>query len=159
MIYIIGVNHALQHDGNTPHVGPSFEVLQILRQEFGSYLKEQALSVKAVCIAEEFNEDAIRNSGASSSIAQKITSELGIRHIFCEPSIKKRRSLGITKVSKKEDFLKREKCWLTKLIHNKQIDTIFICGPDHIVSFPSLLHDAEFDFVIVDENYKGEYFK
>jgi hypothetical protein len=158
MIYLIGVNHALQHDGNPPHGGPSMEILRSLRQEFSHYLKEIILSLNLNCIAEEFNEDALQMSCASKSIAKSVALDLDICHLYCDPDKSERLSLGIVNTGQSEDFSKREKYWLTVIQSNNVGDTLFLCGADHVKSFHNLLAEHEYKSKVVIEYYKQSCF-
>ena len=158
MIYLIGLNHALQHDGKPPYDGPSMEILRSLRQAFAQYLREIILSLNLKCIAEEFNEDALQMSCASQSIAKSVAIDLGICHLYCDPDHSKRSSLGIVNKGQKEDFSKREKYWLNVMQSNNVGDALFLCGADHVNSFQNLLAEHGYRANVVIEYYKQSYF-
>ncbi|MCK4827963.1 hypothetical protein KA005_70190, partial [bacterium] len=125
---------------------------------FASYLKDTALSVSASCIAEEFNENAVKNNMASCSTAQSVAATLKIMHLFCSPSIAERRRLGLTKCACQEDFAKHEKYWLNVLIANNVGNTVFLCGHSHVSSFRSLLSNNSYDVNVLVDYYRQDCF-
>jgi len=63
---------------------------------FRTYLRDVAVSVRAVAIGEEMSADRIAAYGHNAaSIAQLAAQELKLAHIFCEPSGDDRRQLGL----------------------------------------------------------------
>jgi hypothetical protein len=158
-MYIIGVDHALQHDGPAPCAGPTAERLVALREDFVGYLRDAALAVSPDCIAKEFNQNALHNSHALFSVAQKVSSEVGACHLFCEPTVQERRALGLREGGRQGDYERRERYWLDKLISQKAANVIFICGADHVASFGALLQKNGFSVQVLTSYYAEEDFR
>ena len=156
MVYLIGINHNIQHNGVSC-------VTIELQSKFIQFLKEKIKEFNIVFIAEEFNEDALNYSKGTIATVEKVAIEAKIKHRFCDPCIKERKEKNIIseselrnklvirplmrKLNKEEQkilkisFLKKERLWF-KCIENKINDPmIFVCGKDHIKSFKKLLND------------------
>ena len=159
MIHLIGVDHSIQHDGRRGLKSPPLDTLQLHRHEFAKYVLDTASSVGADCIAEEFNEEAVKRSKASQSFAQNAATKLGINHIFCDPDTEMRKKLGIYGAPKDIASKKREKYWLNSLSMSNCEETVFIVGACHLKSFDSLLRSRDFSTKIQVEYYKKEQFE
>jgi hypothetical protein len=159
MIYLLGVDHSFQHNGNPPCDELSLKVLEPLRKEFAVYLKGIVLLLNLKWIAEEFNEDALKMSHASQSLAKSVACELKICHIFCDPGCSERASLGISKKGQKEDCDKREKYWLTVIQSNNVTDVLFICCAKHLADFRNLLAEQNYNTEVINNFYKQSYCK
>ncbi|MAZ67631.1 hypothetical protein CL652_02580 [bacterium] len=164
MIYLIGVDHYLQHDGNE-------SAKPELRSAFKNFLKNEITALGVDVIAEEFNEDAIRWSMASHSTLGRLAEELRITHLYCEPTIQERKELEIPSYGQikktlglsptipieeeirmvsekqKEYFAPRENFWLNKLTPFLSDTVLFVLGSKHMDSFSSLLEQKAIDYV------------
>ncbi len=161
MIYLIGVEHITSQwkypNGSNRHLVSSFT------NSVRKYIKELNISA----IAEELNEEVLREQQVGKSTAQNVSEEFHIRHIFCEPTIKERRALGIRSIIEiseqlfpnkpywqmsedsreqqrvNDELLKefpiRESFWLNKIKHLERENILFICGKNHIQGFEDLL--------------------
>jgi hypothetical protein len=159
MVYLIGVDHSIQHDGLPGIKSPPLKTLELIRQQFAKYLVDTALSVGADCIAEEFNKEAVEWSKATQSIAQNVAIKLGINHIFCDPDTGIRKELGIYKAAKEMASKKREEYWLNLLFKGNNEEIIFIVGACHVKSFNSLLRSKGFSTKVLNEYFKKEHYE
>jgi hypothetical protein len=155
MLYLVGVDHSVQHDGCVRYKGPEFERL---REEFPEFLIQIARQIDVKVIAEESHEDVLRKFSATKSVASVVASELGVKHLFCEPSIAEREQLGITSTGRREDFEKREKFWLEKLRDLKETPILFILGPNHMAGFSELAKNNGMSVEVAEEYYGRTYF-
>jgi hypothetical protein len=155
MLYLIGVDHSVQHDGRTSYQDPEFDRL---REAFPELLSQAARKTSAKIIAEENNTDVLKKFSATKSIASAVASEIGIEHLFCEPSIQERAQLGITDIAYPSDIEKRENFWLEKLKKVKETPILFILGADHVGSFSKLANNSGFAVSVIEEYYGKEYF-
>jgi len=121
-------------------------------------------------IAEEASEEWVGDHGhGASSVAKGVARQLGIRHLFCNPNRDESRAVGLkvgaqlvaqaTAISSetgrnwndiydegvRKQFAIREAFWLGRLgshdPNNKSI--IFVCGADHVDTFPAALNAKE----------------
>ena len=155
MLYLIGVDHSVQHDGRAAYEGLEF---QRLRDGFPTFLNRVAREIDATIIAEESNEDVLIKFEATMSFAFMAASQIGIRHLFCEPRILEREKLGIKNPGELHDFERREKFWLNKLIAVKDENILFVLGAYHVQSFSECAKSAQFRVMVIEEYYGREYF-
>ncbi len=161
MVYLIGVNHDLQHYArNTCSIKE--DVIRQLRFEFAYYLKEVIGSYNIKYLAEEFHEDKLKELDITETIGKAVANILEIHHIYCEPNQRTRRELGIDKVGQNKDFPIREQYWLNTLKSEIETygdgDILFICGANHVKSFQLLLKHNSFDCTVLSEYFKEECF-
>jgi hypothetical protein len=165
-ILLIGLNHCHQLLGYAKESG-----------KFKSFLKGLCLKECPDIIAEELNEDAIKQWKANDSVARKIAISLKVRHLFCDPDLKERKALDIKcfkeiaqelgygpvltreQTSKVENiekihWEKRERFWLCKLIEKQFDKCIFILGANHIDSFNTLLTVRGFRSTIIERDWQ-----
>ncbi|MGB8993173.1 MAG: hypothetical protein WCD80_14055 [Desulfobaccales bacterium] len=163
MIYLIGVDHQLQHNGNNCAESQK-------RSAFVQYLVNKIKELNISLIAEEFNFEALGKSQGTNSSCKIAAQESGIEHRFCDPTTSERESIRIPSKNKiimdlfgkpkkilnhienkqvndeeRMFFTLREKFWIDKIKDKNQENVIFICGKDHIVSFKSLVNKEGFD--------------
>ena len=155
MLYLIGVDHSVQHDGRTLYQDSEFKML---RDKFPTFLKRVARKVGATVIAEESSEEVLNKFQSKKSIPCTVASEMDIKHMFCDPSNAERKQLGIKSIGKPEDFEKREDFWLKKLVTLKGERILFILGADHVQSFLERAKNAGFCVNVAEEYYGKEYF-
>ncbi len=61
---------------------------------FQRYVRDATINLQASAIAEELSEEVVLEYGYSAeSVAASVARDLNIRHIFCEPSRRERKSL------------------------------------------------------------------
>lgn len=145
----------MQHDGRAGYQGAEFERL---REEFPIFLAKTAHEIGVKAIAEESNVDALEKFSATKSAASAVASKMGIKHLFCEPSIQERELLGIMSIENPADFKKRENFWLEKLKTIDESPTLFILGAKHVSSFSNLANNSGLSVRVVDEYYGKEFF-
>ena len=155
MLYLIGVNHSVQHDGRAVHHGQEIERL---REGFAEFIVRTAQQTHAKVIAEENNQEVLEKFAATKSVAFTVAAELGIRHLFCEPSIAERKRLGISLTGSPADYEKREKYWLEKLRPIVEVPILFILGADHIASFSELAKSSGLPVSVAVEYYGRKHF-
>lgn len=120
MIYLLGVDHQVQHDRRLS-VNSGFEKYVV------SFCEFHCIEV----IAEEFSVEAKTLSKVDTSVAEDIGEKLGLVHCFCDPTTAERAALNITK----ESIDAREYAWLNRLQEYKHLSVLFICGKSHLESF------------------------
>ncbi len=176
MIYLIGVKHEFQHDGNS-----CVDIAS--RNKFSAFLKNKAKEYNVALLAEEFNEDCLKNSKGNISIVKKAAEELKIKHRFCELSKDERKAKNILSESEiyskklnirryggvcpvldenqqkifdeemEKSFLAREIEWFLKINDYFDKNILFVCGSDHIESFLLLLNSRQHKVKIIYKNF------
>lgn len=99
-------------------------------------------------LAEEFSAEACGLSRVSASVAQLVAHELGIAHLFCDPTTEERRRHGITSHDDRECF------WLERLLTVKPTRLLFVCGDSHQETFGDKLRSAGYDVEILSRGWK-----
>ncbi len=145
LIYLIGVNHVIQHWG---HLDSAKEVALC---EFQSYLEKIVHERHIEVIAEEFSESALNLSNTETSSARNVAQALGIEHRFCDPTREERTVLNI------KDDNQREWGWLNRLQDLSRTNVLFICGSSHLQSFRQLLIENGFEVRILSDKWGYDY--
>jgi len=144
MIYLVGVDHQVQHDG--PTMIPEREKAL---SDFSHFLGAKAIELRISLMAEEFNEEAMKRNHATKSTVRHVAKCLGLRHLFCDPTSIQRRDLGIHK-----DQNLREEYWLSRLNGYVKTETIlFVCGADHLNTRYDKLTHRGLRVVILQEQF------
>nr|VFK15750.1 MAG: hypothetical protein BECKLPF1236B_GA0070989_108313 [Candidatus Kentron sp. LPFa]VFK68755.1 MAG: hypothetical protein BECKUNK1418G_GA0071005_12662 [Candidatus Kentron sp. UNK]VFK73714.1 MAG: hypothetical protein BECKUNK1418H_GA0071006_12594 [Candidatus Kentron sp. UNK] len=156
VIYLIGVHHSIQHNGGNLRNIPG---LFALREQFQYYLISTTREFGISVLAEELNEDALKMFNASESLARFVAGRLGIAHMFCEPSLRARSSLGFTKQLQKKHHFIRELLWYDKMIDYKGKRIVFICGVNHIPTFSRLIQEKGQHAIILTSYYGRNFFE
>ncbi len=170
MIYLVGVDHRIQHDGIE-----SANLNQ--RKKFIDYLVSTFKELNISIVAEEFNEDSLEYSYAKNSTAKLAVQKNDIKHIYCDPNIKERKEikipsedkickdLGIKFIrnnsedeariiqEKRKYYIIRENFWLDKLSDSLHKEILIIIGTDHIKSFKKLLNSKNIPCTILNNNW------
>lgn len=144
MVYLIGVNHIIQHLSDN-----SSSQKVALVKEFELHLKQNGKEVGADLLAEEFSVDALRISRVAFSTVQMVAVQLKIPHRFCDPTLEERKRLGIAK----EDHHEREQFWMECIRDFKFRNIIFACGNKHVGSFKSLLEQGGAKVQILSQDW------
>lgn len=139
MIYLLGVDHQVQHQRNTP-----------TSTVFDFYLSKKVKELNITFIAEEWSEDSSRISNVETTIAQDIANRCKIKHAYCDPREDERKEIGW--LSKSDDYL-REKFWLNKIKPHLDNNMIFVCGTDHLESFGKLLSECGYNFQVLSKRF------
>jgi hypothetical protein len=144
MIYLIGVDHQVQHDGPT-----LISEREKAIAEFSIFLKSKAKALNITMLAEELNEDSLKGSRASESTVREIAKQLGLKHLFCDPTRAQRKELGINK-----DIDLRENYWLSGLEdYRTEKNILFVCGAGHLETFGQKLIKAGYQVDILPEKF------
>ena len=83
MIYLLGVDHQIQHNRDL-----------VKTKLFVEYLEVEARGQGVVLIAEEFSEESVLSNNVSTSTVQDVAKKLNIEHKFCDLNTKERRKIG-----------------------------------------------------------------
>jgi hypothetical protein len=173
LLYLIGVNHAVQFKSVVSHIfGESGSVYK-KREAFKAHVAEVINGLNLEILAEEFNDEAKRESEARElaktfaekshepfewqtarqqfdweTELQKFARTKGIEHRFCDPQSSEKEALGIEVDPRKEreaDRRKREQVWLSRIADCKGRRVLFVCGDDHYELFAQLLEQNGFN--------------
>ena len=172
MIYIIGTCHKTQVWTDLAKKKALGAVPLAKIKAFQTFLIDAAISLRAVTIGEEMNEERISAHGHNAtSVAQLVARHLKIAHVFCEPNQNERQELGLragaemvqhvheiaTKNGRafdevhteevRKQFPVRETFWTTHLApYSPETNSVvFICGADHCETLPETLRQRGFD--------------
>ncbi len=143
VIYCVGVDHQVQHNG--PTMIPEREKAMA---QFSLFVESKAKTLNVTLLAEEFNEDAMKDSCASESTVRAIAKQLGIRHLFCDPTRAQRKERGIGK-----DIALRENYWLARLNAHRTENILFVCGADHVETFGKKLIQDGYQVQVLSEQF------
>jgi len=143
MVFLIGVNHIIQHRGY------SFPQKEAAIHKFSEHVEMKALELKVKTIAEEWSHEANQRNKVQFSTVQTVATNLDLKHIFCDPTIEERKKHGINESNKD----RREEFWIERLkdlLHEK---ILFVCGEDHLESFKSKLDSRGILVEIVSQGW------
>lgn len=130
MIYIVGCNHLIQHNAELfteKYTQKKKKEIDDFKQYICKNIHQYNISV----LAEELNETCLLD-GTESNL-KSVADEVGKKHLFCEPTLEIKNELGI------DNKKKREKYWLKMISPYSCQNIIFVCGMEHLVTFPNLL--------------------
>lgn len=158
MIYLVGVDHVFQHDGNVTR-GPK-ELMPTYRDDFRNFIADVVKARKVDLITEEWC-DPEHNQLVNATIteAKVLAKELGLRHSYIEPCGEDRSRLELP-TSRYDDLHEdelrriydiREGYWLSQLERLSGVNPLHICGADHIRSFGTLLSSKGLENSVVEE--------
>ena len=155
-LHLIGTGHHLQFGAGARFGGYACSAED--EKAFATFLAEAAQRSSAIAIAEELNRQALIEVGCQTSVAERVSSALGIAHLFCEPDRSERAALGImdendvraSLVFKKfneeqvqakiSDHVRlREEEWLRRVAELGTGPILFVCGANHVDTFTALL--------------------
>jgi len=108
MVYLIGVNHIVQHERS------SVKVVRDERLLFALHVTSVVRKLKVSLIAEEWSEEAGRLQNSTESVLQRVAKGLAIGHRFCDPTTQERTKGNIT------DLKSREQFWLSRILDCKK---------------------------------------
>ena len=145
MIYLVGVDHRIQHEGYLD------SRKKVALRKFRAYLKNIVCERGIRVIAEEFSEDALSRNHTEVSSARKVAQALGIEHRFCDPTRQER------KVRKIMTDRQREREWLNRLQEFSQRNVLFLCGSLHLQTFQKLLRKRGFEVGILSDKWGYDY--
>jgi hypothetical protein len=139
MIYLLGIDHQVQHQKNTQ-----------ISMAFAFYLSKKVKELDIKFIGEEWFMDLLKENSVTTTVPQGIANKYNIEHRFCDPDRMERQRIGW--LSKEDDHL-REKFWLNKISDKIYTNIIFICGTDHLKSFNKLLIDSGYESEILPKRF------
>ena len=157
LLYLIGVNHAVQFKSAVSQLFSESESVRKKREAFKAHVAEMIDTLDIEVLAEEFSEESKRKpQERETAVAQcnyetvleQFSKAKGIEHRFCDPDIKEREALGIEVDPKKEtesDWRKREQVWLSRMADCKLRRVLFVCGDNHYDAFAQLLERNGFN--------------
>lgn len=139
MIYLLGIDHQVQHQKDTQ-----------ISMVFAFYLSKKVKELNIEFIGEEWFTDLLIENGVTTTISQDIANKYNIEHRFCDPDRNERKEIGWA--SKNDDHL-RERFWLEKIKDRIDGNIIFVCGADHLKSFNKLLTESSFKSQILPKRF------
>lgn len=176
MIYLLGVDHKIQHDGP---LGPKPERTEAFVDAVTEMIKNLSIEV----VVEEYNEDAKREDQITLSVLEKVARAMGVKHVFCEPSLEERKANGILKEGQiikkhgfdelrgltneqkaivekevREQFAKREALWYSAIEEDIGPNMLCVIGASHVPTFGSLLRKRGQESEVLSENWCVENF-
>ena len=153
LVLILGTSHPIQVGADTVDA----ETLAAFRQYLLSIIRD--FNVDG--IAEEMSIDGLKVRVGTSSIAYSISDQLGLSHLYADPSIEEQNRIGIlpdhqlkmngffncipnseVELQIDQQNLVREKIWLEKLKSFPPSRVLFICGSNHASRFAQLVQNA-----------------
>jgi hypothetical protein len=163
-IHIIGTRHTCQIPGN------DHETL------FKNLIESSCDKYHFRGIGEEMNLEALKQyPNVKMTICQIIAERLNILHRYCDPDPAQRKSLGIT--SEQEVSLDgffndrspqqiearrsaevgiRESYWLDQLLDMNTWPVLFVCGANHVETFPQILDDQKIAYEIIFRDWPDQ---
>ncbi|HSE34924.1 MAG TPA: hypothetical protein VLB83_02255 [Candidatus Paceibacterota bacterium] len=170
MIFIVGIDHKIQHDGRGSASPEN-------RKLFASYISEQVTSLDINILVEEMNEEALQMSFAKNCVVRNVAASFGLPHIFCEPGRQDRKSLGVPSASEiaekagvkfyaqgsaeqklisdeeKKYFSIRENFWLDEIREFLGKTILIVVGAAHTETFPLLLKAENIEYETLSANW------
>ena len=141
-------------------------------EEFEKYVIDICNTYSIKSIAEEMNQDALNEFSASESTIKIIADKLKLPHAYCDPDKDQRTKLGIICPKRREyqklfnnwpenksleysrtDCKKREGFWLKCLKVKFRGPMLFVCGIDHLNTFPKILIEQNFKTIVLDKKW------
>lgn len=117
-MYLVGVNHLVQHDSAQHNLS------RIARQK-RAWFQADILGIIEIfdiaILAEEFNGEDKVKWGVSETKLERIAKDKKIEHRFCEATSLEKKKLGIAE----SDWDKREQFWLSQLRDYKDQNVLF----------------------------------
>lgn len=170
VLYLIGCDHRnAQNYGKNTTLGDRRNQTQL---QFKKFLLDCVLRYRPVVLCEENNEDIMQRTGQQSVVAE-VASELGIRHIHCDPTLDERYRLFIGEdlpflgpapsswmsliktigESYSHDIAHRwpirEEFWVGRLGKHLNSTVLFVCGDAHRWTFRRRLESRGIQVTVV----------
>ena len=83
MIYLLGIDHQVQHQKQAQ-----------VSMVFAFYLTKKVKELNIKFIGEEWFEDLLKENGVTTTVTQDVTTKHKIAHRFCDPNRDERRDIG-----------------------------------------------------------------
>jgi hypothetical protein len=165
LVHLIGIGHTYQlravkpfRDGGLDNVAWS----QIACQLEG-YLNEIVDQLKPQATGEEYSQtqldDACLSDDQAYLVVQRVCTRRGVKHVFCDPDQPERAALYKAHCTTEPEDERngwpiREGEWLRRLLpHASNGAMLFVCGVNHIRTFPQRLATADIEASVVCENF------
>jgi len=175
LLYLIGVNHAVQFKSVISQMFGESESVQKKRETFQTHVAEMIDKLDIEILAEEFSDEAkkepemreavkavveetepeqqfswetAREQFNWETVLEQFSKARGIEHRFCDPYSIEKQALGIELDPNKEtesDWAKRERVWLSRIADCKSKRVLFVCGEKHFKGFARLLESNGFN--------------
>jgi hypothetical protein len=143
-VFLVGTDHRYQRGAA---LGVREEVFAEFRAELQRHIEQHA--VKG--IAEEMSLDGMGiHRSVGGSLGFHIARDLGIPHLYCDPSRQEQHDRGIG--SSEE----RERYWLDQIRTFSGFPCLFILGADHVPTFSALLHQSGFRGTVLVHDWKPQ---
>jgi hypothetical protein len=142
LVLLVGVDHRIQYTNLACSPKWRQEILK-----FANYLKDQCQQHGVQLLAEEFSEEALLSSNATGCTVCDVATELGLPHLFCDPTQSERNTLNVTTSDQ------REQVWLDRLLSAKKDNILFVCGDDHINTFSTKLMVSDFQIQVLSRQW------
>jgi len=142
IVYLVGVNHRIQYTNS----GCGSEWRDEI-QALEDYLVSKANELKIELLAEEFNQALMERNHAIGCTVRDAARRCGRKHLFCEPTMLERDSLGIDTPDKRENI------WLERLKDSQVFSILFVCGDDHLKSVSEKLNAQGVETSILSEEW------
>jgi len=166
-LYLLGTNHANQM------IGCKYGKAE----EFLKYLHHIKSKIKDIdLVAEELNEEALELWNATDSACRIFANSFNLPHLYCDPNLKERNTLGIKSETEIRDKLGYGKClnveqdnevqsriasyfdlredfWLKRILHSNRNQCLFIFGTSHFDSFSKLLQSKNIESIEITRNW------
>jgi hypothetical protein len=145
MVYLVGVDRQLQHNGTRP---PMSTVRSEATGRFSTFLMSKWAELKISLFAEEFNEDELAHADGSTVTVRDVARRVGAKHRFVEPEWTQRRLLRLQLTDRREEF------WLWYLGDYLYSETIlFVCGEKHLQNIFTKLQARGVQATILPERW------
>ena len=144
MVFLLGVDHIIQHNGF------SWPKKESAINEFSEYLERRAKELKVAVIAEEFSDEALKINNVPMSTAQMVAQRLGLKHMLCDPNREERKARGIYNDDE------REIIWIERLSDAIDETILFICGDSHLESLKDKLMSCGVETEIISQGWGTE---
>jgi hypothetical protein len=140
-VYLIGVDHRFQRVGSLglPAEGTD---------EFTWKLKSLVREHQICGIAEEMSIDGLgMHRSAGGSVPFFVAHDLGLPHLYCDPSREIQQRLGMKSDAERENY------WLQQLCTFGGYPCLFVLGANHTASFSRLLAESAFNATVLLDNW------
>jgi hypothetical protein len=143
-VFLVGTDHRYQR-------GVALGVRDEIFAEFRVVLERLVLQHSIKGMAEEMSLDGMGiHRSVGGSLGYFIARDLGIPHLYCDPSRQKRQELGITSLQDREGH------WLDQLHTFSGFPCLFILGADHVSSFSALLQQNGFEATVLIHDWEPQ---
>jgi hypothetical protein len=142
-LFLIGTSHTLQMG--------LLDAPKDCYGEFKGMVRQVAQNNAVKTIGEEMGEELLVNT---ISLCKEVAKELGITHIFCDPSKAEREALNIPEIDDCPiTWSPRENEWLNRL-NGARFPILFVCGANHVDSFSKKCDDKGFAVTVIERDWE-----